>query len=206
MIKKTFTIIAAITLVGVMSCKKQLNDNLNPNVAQTVTPALLMPTAQLGIGSALGVVMNNQGSIWVQHWTQSPSASQYRSLEQYQPTATDYDRVWTTFYTGALPDLMKMNELAAVNGQRQYQAIAKILTAYSFQAITDAWGDVPFTEALRGQPENGGILNPRYDAQSLIYDSIIKLTLAGLALIDPADPSHPSNDDLIYGGNMSRWG
>lgn len=206
MIKKVITLMIGATLIGVSSCRKQLDINTNPNVAQEVTPALLLPTAQLEIGSALGVVMNNNASIWVQYWTQSASANQYRTLEQYQPTASDYDRLWTLLYAGALPDLKRIDELAAESGQRQYQAISKILTAYTYQLITDAWGDVPLTEALRGQPEKGGILNPRFDPQSLVYDSIIQMAKDGRSLISIADPSHPTTDDLIYGGEMSYWG
>lgn len=205
MIKKILSVLIGAALIGTSSCRKALDINTNPNVAQQTSPELLLPTAQVEIATALGVVMNNQGSIWVQYWTQNPAASQYRTLEQYQPTASDYDRVWTLLYSGALADLNRMEQLAVVSGQRQYQAIAKILKAYSFQLITDAWGDVPFREALRGEAEKGGIINPRYDPQALVYDSIIQMTIDGRALINDSEP-HPGSDDLIYGGNMNHWG
>ena len=203
--KKILAIAIVVALFGAASCRKQFDINQNPNVAQEVTPGLLLPTAQLAIGSAIGVDMNNNGSIWVQHWTQNPSASQYRTLEQYQPTASTYDRVWGLLYNSALPDLKKMEELAEAENLNQYRAISKILRAYSFQLITDAWGDAPYREALRGLPEDGGILNPNYDPQSLIYDSIIQLTKEGMALIDVDDANHPGADDLIYGGHMDVW-
>lgn len=206
MIKKRLLVAAAgLILLSVGGCKKQLDINENPNVAQDVTPALLLPTAQLEIGSALGVDMNNNGSIWVQYWTQNASASQYRTLERYQPTASTYDRVWSLFYSGALPDLKRMNQLATASNLRQYQAISNLLTAYSFQLLTDAWGDVPFTEALKGLTEEGAVLNPRFDRQEAIYDSVIQITQVGLALVDEEDPNHPGSDDLIYQGNMANW-
>jgi len=203
--KKILFIATALLLIGVGGCRKQLDINQNPNVAQEVTPALLLPTAQLEIGSALGVDMNNNGSIWVQYWTQSPSASQYRTLERYQPTASTYDRVWGLFYTSALPDLKQMNKLATTANLKQYQAISMLLMAYSFQLITDAWGDVPFKDALKGLPEEGSVLNPRFDRQDVIYDSLIQMTMTGMAMIDPGDVNLPSTDDIIYHGDMEKW-
>lgn len=203
--KKVLTIAVGIALLGGASCRKELDINLNPNVAQTSTPALLLPTAQLALGSAIGVDFNNNGSIWVQHWTQNASASQYRTLEQYQPTGSTYDRVWGLFYSSALPDLKQMEKLAAASNLVNYQAIAMILRAYSFQTMTDAWGDIPFTEAIRGLPEDGGIINPRYDPQALIYDSIIAMTQSGMNMIAGDPAPHPGSDDLIFQGDMDLW-
>lgn len=200
--KKILSIAAALLVLGMSACKNRFDINLNPNVAQESTPALLLPTAQLALGSAIGVDFNNNGSIWVQHWTQNANASQYRTLEQYQPTASTYDRVWGLFYSSALPDIKRMEQLAEAGNLNQYRAIAKLLQAYSYQVITDAWGDVPYNEAIRGDE---GVINPHYDAQSMIYDSIIKLTRDGMALININDGNHPLGDDLIYGGDMELW-
>ena len=91
----------------------------------------------------------------------------------------------------------------AVEGNlTQYRAIAKILRAYSYQVVTDAWGDIPYTEATRGDE---GVINPHYDAQAVVYDSIIQLTRDGMALINIDDGNHPLGDDLIYGGHMDLW-
>jgi hypothetical protein len=206
MIKKIITLsLACIITMVLPSCKKYLDVNQNPNVVTAVDPKLLLPSAELAIGSALGVDMNNNAAIWVQYWTQSVAAGQYKSLEQYQPTANIYDRVWSLFYAQALPDLQKMQQQAAALNLKQYQAISMILQAYSFQLITDAWGDVPFSEALKGQSEDGGITSPKFDRQQDIYDGIITMVDNGLALINTSDPNHPTTDDLIYGGDMNKW-
>ncbi len=208
MYKKHIAItIAAATalLLGATSCRKYLDVNTNPNVTFNVQPNLLLPAAELAIGSAVGVDMDINGSIWVQHWTQSTSASQYKYLEQYQPTANKYDRVWSLFYSQALVDLQRMDSLAVQRNLNQYRAISKLLSAYSYQIITDAWGDVPFSQALKGQPEQGNITSPAFDRQADIYDGLVRLVDDGLALINTSDPSHPTTDDVIYGGDMSKW-
>jgi hypothetical protein len=88
---------------------------------------------------------------------------------------------------------------------KQYIAISKLMQAYMFQVATDAWGDIPFSEAGKGEVVDGGITSPRYDAQSSIYDGIIKLINDATVLISNTDPNKPTTDDLVYGGNMNNW-
>lgn len=209
MYKKSL-IIAALTgglMLSLPSCKKYLDVNDNPNIVRPdqIQPALLLPTAQLGIGSSLGVDFQINGSFWAQYWTQYYLASQYRSLDQYQPDASRYDRVWGILYNDALTDLKKLDQVATAQNLSQYSAVAKLLTAYTFQLITDAWGDVPFTEALNGLSEDGGISSPRYDRQEVVYNGIIQMVDDALALINLDDPLHPGSDDLIYHGDMELW-
>lgn len=193
------------SLLTVQSCKRQLDINQNPNVSQTTTPALLLPSAQLALGSAMGVDMQINGSIWAQYWTQYYNASQYRKLEQYQPDAAQYDRVWGLFYHNSLMDLKQLEKQAIAQNLKQYQAISLLMQAYTFQVITDAWGDVPFSQALKGLPEDGGIISPEYDKQESIYNGLITMIDNATALIDGTDPNHPAEDDLIYHGDMEMW-
>lgn len=186
-------------------CRKYLDVNTNPNITTTTNPELLLPSAQVGIAVALGVDLHTNGNFWSQYWTQSPAASQYKGLDQYQPTGSDYDREWAQFYSGALMDLKKLQQIADEQKKPQYTAIAKLLTAYAFQVITDVWGDIPFTDALKGETSAGVVLNPKYDRQVIIYDSLIAMTNEGLALINTSDTRKPTTDDVIFGGNMNSW-
>ncbi len=197
--------IAAALLTLTTGCRKYLDVNQDPNIARDITPPLLLSSGQMNLAAALGVDFNINGSIWAQYWTQSPNSSQYKELEQYLPTASDYDREWGILYNGALADFKKMENIATEQNQKQYIAIAKLMEAYTFQLITDAWGDVPFSEALQGDPESGAVLAPKYDNQQAVYDGIINLINQAMPLIDPSDPAQPGTDDLVFGGDMSLW-
>ncbi|MGN6566858.1 MAG: SusD/RagB family nutrient-binding outer membrane lipoprotein [Flavipsychrobacter sp.] len=205
-IKKAFIIATTIGItIASSSCKKYLDVNKNPNVADTVTPNLLLPSAEVYIGSAMGVNMQIFGSIWAQYWTQNPNSSQYRTAENYQPNSNDFDYPWNLFYSSAGEDLVRLQQIAASQSKKQYQAIALLLQAYEFQVITDAWGDVPYTEALKGLQSQGHITNPHYDAQKVVYNGILSMINQAQGLIDPSDPTVPGGDDLIYGGDMTKW-
>ena len=133
------------------SCQKFLNVNTNPNVAQSATLKTLLPAAELYVGSSLGVEMEIYGSFWAQYWTQNPGASQFHVLDQYAPGQDEFSRSWTNLYT-AEENFYQLYKLADTQRNRSYKAIALLMQAYTFQVITDAWGDVPFKKALKSFP------------------------------------------------------
>lgn len=200
--------IAAMLALGTLafgSCKKYLDVNQNPNIANNPGIELVLPSAEVAIAHVLGNNFQVNGSFWSQYWTQSPLANQYKQYDQYAPSTDNYNRAWSTLYSGALADLNYVYNKAASSNNKQYMAVSQLLRAYTFQLITDAWGDVPYTQSLLGLPDNGGIVSPKYDAQSAIYDSLIKQVDQAIALIDPNAEIHPGADDVIYQGDMQKW-
>ncbi len=205
--------IAAALLTGISlagtGCKKYLDVNTNPNVAQNAGPEFLLPSAQIYLASSVGVDLQVNGSIWAQYWTQSPSASQYKIYEQYSPTASTYDRVWTLLYANCLADLDQMERKATVANQQMYVGIARLMKAYTFQVITDGWDAVPYSEALKGQDADGGIVSPHFDPQTRVYDSLIGMTKGALAILGTVPSGSTVTGDLIYGGvtgtQLTNW-
>ncbi len=204
-IKKVSIIALLSVVVFSTGCKKFLDVNTNPNVVYGPQVSLVLPSAQMYVASAVGCNLQINGSIWGQYWTQSPLASQYKILEQYFPSGSNYDNSWGLMYSQALPDLKYVEKTGTATNFKQYIAISKLMQAYMFQVATDAWGDIPFSESGKGEVADGGITSPRYDAQTSVYDGIIKLITDASALISATDPNKPTTDDLVYGGNMNNW-
>ncbi|GBL35858.1 hypothetical protein EMGBS15_14530 [Filimonas sp.] len=202
-----YKIVASIAIGALMlgGCKKFLDTNKNPNIANNPGIELVLPSAQVEIAHVLGNNFQVNGCFWAQYWTQSPLANQYKQYDQYQPSTDNYNRAWGTLYNGAMNDLQYIYNTAKVKNNKNYMAISRLMSAYTFQLITDAWGDAPYVEALRGLESAGGIVSPKYDMQSAIYDSIISQINEATALIDVNSNVHPGADDLIYGGDMSLW-
>jgi len=198
-------IFAALTgiVFGVSSCQKFLNVNTNPNIAQTATIQTLLPAAQLLVGTSLGVDLEIDGSFFAQYWTQSPGASQYHNLDQYSPGQDGFSTPWTNLYA-AQENFFQLYKLADSVKAPNYMAISLLMQAYTFQLITDGWGNVPCSQALKGQYADGHLVNPSYDAQLQVYDTILSYIAQANALINPSSLT-PTGDDLIYGGKMSNW-
>jgi len=190
--------------LSVSSCKKYLNVNTNPNISQTATVQTLLPAGLLYVGTSVGVDLEIDGSFWAQYWTQSPGASQYRLLDSYTPYQDIFSTPWTNLYAAA-ENFYQLYNLADSQKKKQYMAISLLMRAYTFQLITDGWGDVPFTQALKGQYADGHLVNPKYDSQMVVYNGIIAEIDSANVLINPSDPVLPGADDLIYGGKMKEW-
>ena len=202
--KKVIFTVATGLVLGASSCRKFLDVNTNPNITPTATLQTLLPAAQLTVGTALGVDLEINGSCWGGYWTQSPNASQYRSLEQYAPGQDYFDNPWTNLYK-ANENFYQLAKLADSSHNKHYKAIALLMQAYTFELITDGWGDAPFKQALKGQPADGGITSPKYDSQLVIYNGIMSYVDSAEILLSQSNAVDPTNDDLIYNGSISNW-
>lgn len=198
---KRINIIILITVIFFSGCKKYLDVNENPNLSTTASINLLLPAAQAAIAHDLGNPLQIYGGIWAQFWTQNPTSSQYRSLDQYSVTTTAFDRPWRMIYSDALQDIEEILDLSAGQPQfEQYRAVAWVMKAYTYQVATDAFGDVPLTEA--NDPSN---TNPVYNPQEQVYDSIIAYLNRAIDMIDVDAAVHPGTDDLVFQGDMEKW-
>jgi hypothetical protein len=129
--------------------------------------------------------------------TQYPDVSCY-SLNMASPMGT---------YSGSLYDLQNIiinnteedtKDAAALNGANENQiAIARILKAYIFWTITDRWGDVPYSDALLGDPNVG------YDTQESIYTDLLKEMTEAIAQFQSEGAA--IKGDIIYNGDIAKW-
>jgi hypothetical protein len=201
--KKLVIAVTAALALGVTSCRKFLDVNTNPNISQTATVETLLPAAQLYVGSAVGVDLQINGSIWAQYWTQTPVASQYIALEQYSPGQDVFSTPWKNLYAAA-ENFYQLYKLADSQKKKPYKAIALLMQAYTFQMLSDGWGDVPMKYALQGQYLDGHIVNPKYDSQRVVYSQILGYIDSANKLIAEGSKLSVAGD-LIYNGSMTRW-
>lgn len=190
----------AIAAVSLSGCKKFLDVNTNPNNPDSAAPNLLLPASQAATGQIIGNFFQVFGNIWAQYWTQNPTSSQYRTIDQYNPAATAFDRSWSILYRGALvnADLITKNSDPSLAHTR---GIAHLMKAYTLQVTTDAFGDVPVKEALQSEL----FRNPKFDAQKVVYDSIFYNIDRGLALMASTTSASPAAQDLVFSGNVANW-
>ncbi len=83
--------------------------------------------------------------------------------------------------------------------------IARIFKAFSFQRLTDMYGDIPYSQAGLGYIS--GITKPVYDKQQDIYTDLLNELDQAASGLDASAPasSGPGAADLIYGGDVTKW-
>src|SRR5690606_31611114 len=75
---------------------------------------------------------------------------------------------WQTVYPRDLKNIQDVVDRTAGNpDQVNIHAAARILRVMIFARLTDLYGDIPYSEAIKGYTE--GKLLPKYDKQSDIY-------------------------------------
>ncbi len=127
--------------------------------------------------------------------------SDHQSLQARHLYNNAWNNVYANLYTLKIVR-EKCSEGGSEAGNYHTLGIAEILTAYNLASLTDAMGDVPWTEAL--QP--GVVFAPVLDKQEDIYDDIFNLLDDAIANLEKTT-IFPSLglQDLIYGGDIDLW-
>jgi hypothetical protein len=197
-------LLAALAAGG---CEDGLTDiNRNPNAPEQVPANYLLAggiwnTVVSGgsAGSHNTWTMLYHTSLWPQHVAQPV----YFSEDRYTPRPGIPDQIWQNAYSSALTDLQEVKRLADEQGLPSLWSIAEIMSVYNFLLLTDLFGDVPYSEALR---LDEGIQRPTYDPQAEIYPDLLRRLAEAVGRIDPAgNTSSFAQGDLIYEGDMEGW-
>jgi hypothetical protein len=193
-----FIIIPAMLILIIAGCKK-LEDfgdtNVNPATTNSPITSALLTSVLSSIFSGWPV---SYGSLYCQYF----SETQYTESSRYANNQNSA----MGLYSGGLYDLQNIiinntdpatSATAGLNGANNNQiAIARILKAYYFWTITDWWGDIPYFDALEGNP------NVPFDTQESIYKDIIKELSEAVAQFTTGAPV---KGDIVYNGDISKW-
>ena len=177
-------------------CDSLTSYNNNPNQPTSANPNNLIANAQRQLAGETfgGTRTMRRGNVWAQYTTQNF----YTGESRYSPV--DYG--WGGMFS-PLTDLREAKQLvregAAVSNPNNVRAVATIMQAWGFSILTDAYGDIPFGEALQGATNR----SPTYTAQSEIYPALVDSLNKALDLMN-AGNAGPSGD-LVHGGDMEKW-
>jgi hypothetical protein len=192
-IKKTLAILA---IIGLAACSDFGDMNQNPNAPTEINnnPELLLT----GISKNLVNQMVSNG------WSEGNVMGQYAAKIVF--TAFDQFEwgtntgTWNTFYTMGR-ETQNLVTIAETTNNDSYKAVALILNAWTFQIATDIWGDIPYSEALKGKTE--GINTPVYDKQADVYAALITNLETANTLL--SNTTTAVKGDIIFNGDLLKW-
>jgi hypothetical protein len=174
-------------VLGLISCESLEEIRENPNNVSESHPQLLLTNIE-----------------WNAFQVESPSP-QFASRMLVQSDGEDVYQYYKwdrgSYYEyNRLRDVTKMMEEARRIESPSYVALAKFFRAYYFYQLTITYGDIPYSEALKGESEE--IYSPVYDSQKNVFIGILKELKEASDSI-PEDVTIPG--DIIYGGNPVQW-
>ena len=199
---RLLTVVFALLIV--QGCTDHFeNLNTDPHAYTDLDPGIQLAKVQLDISGLrdpiwkydLGIAMSTMqyfsGSWWCQH------GGQYNVVEKGH-----WSSLWEERYSKGLKNIQNLVErTAGVEEFTNINAAARIIRVYLFSEVTDMYGDIPYSEAIKGFSE--GVLLPRYDKQEDIYtDFFLELEQA----VTQFDNSKADIEgDLFLGGDVDKW-
>ena len=119
-----------------------------------------------------------------------------------RPLESDY--MWNNWYL-QLTNFKDMYSGASVINSNNYMGIALIMDVWVSSLITDTYGDVPYSQANQGKDQ--GILQPKFDSQQSIYESLFKKLEEANTLLKTPSTIVDAEKSLepLYNGDMLKW-
>jgi hypothetical protein len=188
--------LAVLTFVAftISSCSLfDIDINEDPNNPATAAPNLLLTNIETSLMSNLAGNEGDAASFMGLMGTQA--------ISRYDLNNNSYSGLWDDMYTGALKDIDGL--IGASQESPHYLGVAQTLKAIAYSSMVDLFGDVPYSEALKGDALDK-VLNPKFDKDADIYADCIKLLDDALANFAKPSPVRVEGD-LIYNGTIASW-
>ncbi|MCZ4243807.1 SusD/RagB family nutrient-binding outer membrane lipoprotein [Pedobacter punctiformis] len=194
-------ILLSALCISTFSCKKGFNEvNTDPIGKSKVTANQLLAPALVNILSA-NMVRNRNFNNELMQVTVDISDAEGKVF-RYDVRRNWADYTWNTWY----PELTNLRDIYTISNQPEslnasYKGISLITQAWTFQLLTDVYGDVPYSEANQGKEGN---YEPVFDKQKDIYlDLFTKLEEANKLLSE--GKQIVSTGDPVYQGDVNKW-
>jgi hypothetical protein len=191
-------LIYSLLALSIAGCSKKLDEtNKNPNATENAQPDYLLTAAiKTSVDAYWGTTNNmNSSLLFIQHWAKI----QYTEEDRYVFSNSSFASLWSTLYSTSINNLNELSKLGLQQDNKNYQGVALTLRSWAFLLLTDAYGDIPYSQA-------GNIkayVTPVYDRQQDVYNGLLADLATAQSLLDPAGKTIAG--DVIYSGDITRW-
>ena len=203
---KYSVLIVGISLFG--SCKDYLDVNQDPTSVLDAPIEQVLTSATVSLGFYCGSDLHRFSSLLAQQFSgQGQGATtQPQEYDRYNIQGSDLNNVWSLTYSTILSDLELVIQKAAAENSPHYAGVAKVMKAYVFQLLVDAWGKVPYSQALLFT----GNTSPSFDDGEAIYNDLDRMLDEAITdLNSTSSVKSPAANSTIYPGAFSaskpRW-
>lgn len=198
---KKFAIISTIVFgLATVSCDSYLDINEDPNspAESNMTTSIMFPAAEMNLASSYGDFARIAGGYFGQYYCQTFGTSNYLDFSQFKMSATRSSGFYTQLNQRALKNLNTVRSLAEQNEEWGSYLAATTLRAFIYQVLVDAYGEVPYTEAL-----DVSNATPKYDDGATVYAGI--LAELDEALSKANDGDQVATNFLLPGKTAAEW-
>ncbi len=192
-----------IIATALSACDKDFEKiNTNPNAPNEVQPELLLRQILYNYGEEMSYEGFVAGNLLGQYFTMVD----FNLFDRHNLSAPQLGgNPWPIFYRNLRDNEILLKVAQSNTNYAIYEGPALILKAYMTAALTDIYGDVPYSEALQGV---GGITTPKYDPQEEIYTGIGGIfdnLDKGIQAIDHYNGNQRLKGDILLHEDLNDW-
>ena len=196
-------LLALLSGVLVMSCTKDFKEiNANPNAPVSIQPSLLLRQVIYDYGEQLSYEGFTAGNLLGQYTT----ALDFNLFDRHNLKSPQLGgNPWPVFYQNLRDNENILNQSLENETFAVYEGPSRILKAYMAAALTDIFGNVPYSEAFKGKK---GTVTPVYDLQEAIYlgeGGIMDNLDKGIAALQNYSGTIALEGDPLFNGNLEGW-
>ncbi|HET8828474.1 MAG TPA: SusD/RagB family nutrient-binding outer membrane lipoprotein [Pelobium sp.] len=196
-------IILLIATLGLASCTKDLSEiNTNPNSPIDAQPSLLFRKVLFDYGEQMSFEAFDAGNLLGQYFTMID----FNNFDRHALAEPLYaGNPWPFIYKNLRDNEIILQKSIANPSYAVYKGPALVMKAYMTATLTDLYGDVPYSEALKGKSQ---IFTPKYDKQEDIYqgaDGILKNLENAVTTMTAYKGTIKLEGDILYNGNLQNW-
>jgi len=202
-------LLLSLIVFGLSNCTDRWEEmNTDPTRLKTIPDEYLFTSAVRGAfndaSSDLNITYGGQYAHIYIGATWSKFIDNY-----YEIGNSDYAQgIFSSVYGSSIKNAIEVMHLTAPDGEypnKWRNAQAQFMAIIGFAKLTDAFGDIPYTEAGMGKY---GKTKPIYDSQDFIYTDMINKLGEIIALLQEdgaAEHIYPDGTDPIYNGDVNNW-
>lgn len=203
-------LIFSLAILSVSSCTKDFETmNIDPNNPTSLGPQFLLPYAlETSIDRSWGgrtrfERLNLDGAmLWMQYLSRNIYSNEG---DNYGLSPAFYNNNWKALFNDGLTNYQRIITLSQPGGKyanANYEGIGLVMRTWTFSLLTDLYGPIPYTDALKGTTGEP-IYSPTYDSMDKVYAGMLadlktaneKLSVGGPAI----------SGDILYNGDALKW-
>lgn len=193
--------------MALQSCNLDINDNPNNATGTSVTADFVLPAALTSTAKNI-VTYNSYGSFIVGYHLPGAGLSGFSSDYTYKFTSTDNVALWDSVYSNLRDYQFVINQAVSNPKYTLYAAAARIQKVFNYELLVDAYGDVPWTDGLKGSSN----LSPKFDNDAATYQLLVKELDDAIAVITTnaskvgvSVQAITELSDPLFNGDLTKW-
>lgn len=191
--KNTYPLLISIIVLATTGCDDHFAElQKNPNAPEVSAP--------------INILQSIIKDSWEAPWTRTHRLNQYYVSAYVVYDDQNYLLGEYAMDYGSLRNIAAMEkevERVGTEEAKQFLPIAKFFRAFFYIRMTERLGDIPMSEAVKGEEGN---FTPKYDTQKQVYTQCLQLLEeANNELAPYAGKASGLTSDLYFNGDLSKW-